>query len=164
MAFLGLFVMLPIFGGFFLFVILVLVTYVMINLILYVFRSFGLLRIAKNEQYKYPYIVWIPVISNYVLARYCMDKKKSIIFLILSIFDLLILIPYLIVSGLNEIFLEIYTVFYFIIEIIVMNKFYQKVYKTPELFTILSIITLGFLNSIFIYTARIKKITKVNLN
>ncbi len=45
-----------------------------------------------------------------------------------------------------------------------MNKFYKKVYKTPELFTILSVITFGLLNSIFIYTTRIKKITKVNLD
>ena len=60
-------------------------------------------------------------------------------------------------------FVLIYMVIYFIINMLVMNNFYKKVYKKPELFTIFTIITFGLLRSIFIYLSRIKKITKVDL-
>lgn len=142
-----------------------LIIYAIIKFTLYIFKSFGLLRIAKAEKYKYPYLVWLPIISNYILGKYCMDKKKSIIYCILSVIKILLSLCFLVSESeiLYYAFI-IYTIFYFIVDMIVMNKFYKKIYKTPELFTILSVITFGLLKSIFIYTARIKKITKVNLN
>lgn len=161
----GFLIFFPFIGAFMLFWICILISYLVISFILYIFKSFGLLRIAKSENYKYPYIVWIPIVSNYVLGKYCMDKNKSIIYSILTAINLVVS-TYLFYLN-NEILFYIsliYIVIYFIIDMMVMNKFYKKVYKTPELFTILTVITLGLLKGIFIYTARIKKITKVNLD
>ena len=66
----------------------------------------------------------------------------------------------------EDIIMPIYIILvivYFIVDMLVMNKFYKKVYKKNELFTILTIITFGMLKPIFIYTARIKKITNVDI-
>lgn len=161
----GFLIFFPFVGTIMLIWICFLVIYAIIKFILYIFKSFGLLRIAKNEGYKYPYLVWIPIISNYILGKYCMDKRKSIMYASLSAIKILFTLCFVIIASdpLYSVFM-IYTIFNFIVDMIVMNKFYKKVYKTPELFTILSVITLGLLKSVFIYTARIKKITKVNLN
>ena len=162
----GFLVFLPFFSAVIVVMILFYICYAILKFILYVFKSFGLLRIAKKENYKYPYVVWIPFVSNYILGKYCMDKKKGIIYLILSIIKFLIMLIYFMLSEVDALYTIslIYSIFYFVIDMIVMNKFYKKVYKTPELFTILSIISFGLLNSIFIYTARIRKITKIDLN
>ena len=166
----GFLVFLPFFSAVIVVMILFYICYAILKFILYVFKSLGLLRIAKKENYKYPYVVWIPFVSNYILGKYCMDKKKGIIYLILSIIKFLIMIIFFMLSEINALYDALYTIsliysiFYFVIDMIVMNKFYKKVYKTPELFTILSIISFGLLNSIFIYTTRIRKITKIDLN
>ena len=156
---------LPLIGTVFIFWILFVIIYIIINFVLYVIESFGLLRIAKKEEYKIPYIVWIPGISHYVLGRYCMSKSKSIIYAILSVINVIFI--YCLMFGVFQIeyieFVLIYIVIYFIINMLVMNTFYKKVYKKSELFTIFTVITFGFLKSIFIYLARIRKITKVDL-
>lgn len=156
---------LPIFGTVVIFWIIFLIVYILVSFIMYVFESFGLLRIAKKEKYKIPYIVWIPGISHYVLCRYCMSKIKSIIYAILSVINVIFI--YCLMFGRFQIeyikLVLIYMVIYFIINMLVMNTFYKKVYKKSELFTIFTVITFGFLKSIFIYLARIKKITKVDL-
>lgn len=154
----------PFVAGFMVIIIIIWIIYLILKFILYIFQSFGLLRIAKKEKYKYPYIVWIPGISHYILGRYCLDKNKSIIYCILTLISIIMLGIFCTTS--NDfwfVFSKVYNIIYFIIDMIVMNKFYKKVYKKPELFTVLTIITLGLLKSIFIYTSKIKKIAKVNL-
>lgn len=154
----------PFVSGFMVVAIVILIIYLVLRFILYIFQSFGLLRIAKKEGYKYPYIVWLPGISHYVLGRYCcLNKIKCIIYCFLTLVSIISLHIFWITS--HDVLYpisKIYNIIYFIIDMIVMNKFYKKVYKTPELFTILTIITFGLLKPIFIYTARIKKITKVD--
>lgn len=153
----------PMIGTIFILWFAFIILYAIVRFITYIFESFGLLRIAKKEKYKIPYLVWVPGFSHYVLARYCTDKTKSFIYSILAIINIPVTIFLLIQNIGAEPWLIIYGIVYFIIDMLVMNTFYKKVYKTPELFTITTIITFGLLKPIFIYTSRIKKITKVNL-
>lgn len=62
---------LPFTSGFIIVAIILFIIYLILKFILYIFQSLGLLKIAKKEKYKYPYIVWIPGISHYVLGKYC---------------------------------------------------------------------------------------------
>ncbi len=73
----GFLIFFPFIGTIMLIWICFLIIYAIIKFTLYIFKSFGLLRIAKTEKYKYLYLVWIPVISDYILGKYCMDKKKE---------------------------------------------------------------------------------------
>lgn len=160
----GMIIFLPLISAFLVVFILIWIICLIVKFILYIFQSFGLLRISKKEKYKFPYIVWIPAISHYVLGRYCMDKVRSIIYCILTLIKIITL--YILLTTTNNILFYIsigYIIFYFIIDMLVMNKFYKKVYKKPELFTILTIITFGLLKPIFIYISRIRKISKVEL-
>ena len=163
---------LPFIFAVYIFMIIFWVIYILIRFISYIFNSFGLLRIAKKEKYKYPYIAWVPVLSEYILAKYCLSKKKAIIYCILNGLNYITVI-FLLKSfsfGINEILLKnivivlsLYMLIYFIIEMIVMNKFYKKVFKCSEFFTITTIISFGLLKPIYIYISRFKKITKENI-
>ncbi len=154
------FLSIPIMMSLFFFVISVIVVWCITKFVLYIFQSFGLLNIAKNEKYKYPYIVWIPGVSHYILGKFCLSQKKAIIYSILTIIKITLFIGAILINN-NILFYTvlIYTICYFIIDMTVMNKFYKKMYKNPEIFTILTIITFGLLKPIFIYTIKIKKIS-----
>lgn len=140
-----------------------------IKIVSYIFESIGLTNIAKKENYKYPYIAWILGISHYILGKYCSDKdektdkRHGIIYCILTtvktIFVILICSTKIIGNPAIMVIVIIYFIIYYIIDMIYMNKFYKKVYKKPEIFTVLTVITLGILKPIFIYTAKIKKLT-----
>ncbi len=151
---------LPIFLSILFFIICFLVILAIVKFTLYIFQSFGLLNIAKKEGYKYRYISWIPGLSHYILGKFCLKKNLAIIYTILTVINILLFVLVIFIENsiLFYLFL-VFTILYFVIDMLVMNKFYKKVYKTPEIFTIFTIITFGFLKPIFIYTSRIKKIT-----
>lgn len=145
------------------------ILWIILKMILYIFESIGLTNIAKKGNYKYPYIAWILGISHYILGKYCSDKdektdkRHGIIYCILTtiktIFVILICSTKIIENSTMMLILIIYFIIYYIIDMIYMNKFYKKTYKKPEIFTVLTVITLGMLKPIFIYTAKIKKLT-----
>lgn len=151
----------PFVSGFLLLIGIIGMIYLVTRFILYLFQSFGLLRIAKNENYKYPYIVWIPILSDYVLARYCMNRVKSLIF---CLFTLIFWISFAIFFTTSNSILYhltfIYNLAYFVLDMFVMNKFYKKVYKKHKVFTILTVVTIGLLKPLFIYTTRINCLTQ----
>lgn len=155
---------LPIFLAIGFFSIIFIVCFAIIKFILYIFQSFGLLNISKHEQYKYPYIAWIPCASHYVLGKFCMGNKEGIIYGLLTLVKLILIISVILVENtiLFHIFL-VYIIAYFVIDMLIMNKFYEKVYKNPQIFTIFTIITFGLLKPIFIYTVKIKKISLIKV-
>ena len=143
------------------FIISAIIIYTIIKFILYIFQSFGVLNIAKKENYKYPYTVWIPFVSEYFLGKFCMDNKKGILYAVLTLIKAILTICIIYIESTSLLYIWlIYIVVYFIIDMLVMNKFYKKVYKNSEIFTVFTIITFGLLKPIFIYTIRIKKISK----
>lgn len=130
---------------------------------LYLFQSFGLLRIAKKEGFRYPYLVWLPAVSHYYLGKCCMKNLWSLIYALLTAANLLLpLVAGLLSSGTLISVSLWYSVAYFIVDMVVMHRFYARVYKVPELYTIFTVLTLGILKPIFIFTSRIPKITRVN--
>lgn len=147
------------------FMVFCIITWAITKFILYIFQSFGLLNIARNENYKYPYIVWIPGISHYILGKFTTNNIKGTIYSILTIIKILLFISTIFVENsiLFYTFL-IYIIIYFIIDMLMMNKFYKKVYKQPQIFTVFTIITLGLLKPIFIYTVKIKKISNYHFS
>ena len=49
-----------------------------------------------------------------------------------------------------------YLVIYFIFDIFIMNMFYAKLFKSPNIYTIITACTLGFAKPIFIFMAKYK--------
>ncbi len=128
--------------------------------ILYIFQSFGLLNLARKEQYQYPYMAWVPGLSHYLIGKFCCNNKKAILYTVCTIIKLVLTISMVMIS--NRILFYTWLIFiiiYFVIDMLVMNQFYKRVYKQPQLFTIFTIITFGLLKPIFIYTSKIKKVT-----
>lgn len=156
---------LPIILSIALLIICFLIIWGLIKFILYIFQSFGLLNIAKKEKYSNPYIAWIPGVSHYILGRFCIGNKQGIWYAVLTVIKVILFISIIFIDNtiLFYSFL-IYTGIYFIIDMLVMNRFYKKVYKHTEFFTISTIITLGLLKPIFLYIAQIERLTKIEMN
>ena len=94
------------------------------------------------------------------LAESLFDKK-GILYSVLTLIKAILTICIIYIESTSLLYIWlIYIVVYFIIDMLVMNKFYKKVYKNSEIFTVFTIITFGLLKPIFIYTTRIKKISK----
>lgn len=164
MGFLFVSLFLSVFSVLYLLCVIAVIVFVFVKFVLYVFQSFGLLRIAKKEGYRLPCLVWVPAVSQYYLGRYCMSQKLSVGYALLAALSLglpaaayLLQFRVLMWTALG------YGAVYFVVDMLVMDRFYKKVYKVPELYTVLTILTLGMLKPVFIYMARIKKITKTVL-
>lgn len=128
--------------------------------ILYIFQSFGLLNLARKEQYQYPYMAWVPGLSHYLIGKFCCNNKKAILYTVCTIIKLVLTISMVMISNCILFYTWlIFIIIYFVIDMLVMNQFYKRVYKQPQLFTIFTIITFGLLKPIFIYTSKIKKVT-----
>lgn len=138
------------------------VIFCFVKFVLYIFQSFGLLRIAKKENYRYPYLVWVPAVSQYYLGRYCMNKNLSIGYAFLAALSIgLPIAAWLLHAPIWTWTALGYGIAFFVVDMLVMNRFYKKVYKAPELYTILTVLTLGLLKPVFLYMARFRKITRV---
>ena len=137
------------------------------KIIAYIFESIGLTSIAKRENYSYPFIGWIPGLSHFIIGKYSSDgddeksTSSGVIYALLTIIKIAFLI---IVSQINIaqnsnylLIILIYLAIYFVIDMIYMNKFYQKAYKHPIVFTFFTIVSIGLLKPIFIFASKGKK-------
>ena len=143
------------------FFVFCLICYILIRFILYIFKSFGLVQLSKREGYRFRYIAWIPFVSNYVIGRLAFNRKGGIAYFIASLLKTLSVICIFFVNNTIVFYISlVYIIIYFVFDMITINRIYAKRYKASDVFTIFTIITFGVLSSIFIYTTRIKKITK----
>lgn len=126
--------------------------YLIIQLVLYAIESIGIFRLALRNKNKFPYLAFIPGINQYFLGKYTFSSHFGIILAILSVIKL---IGFIFIWGTKFLNLDTlylyYSVFYLCINIILMHKFYQKKYIKSYVFTILTILTLGYSKPIFIY-------------
>ena len=149
------------------FIYIAIILFFIVKIISYVLESMGLTKLAKKENYKYPYTAWLLGISHYILGKYCSDKdertnkRNGILYCILTtikiIFIILIFATNTVKNSTLLLVIILYFLIYFIIDMIYMNKFYKKTYKNYQIFTFLTVITFGLLKPIFIYISTIKK-------
>lgn len=159
MAFASMFIF-PFLAFSFLFIILA----ILIKIALYIFQSIGLFRIARVSGYKYPFIAWIPCISQYIIGRFAKSNQIGVSYSILALLKYLLVIALFFIG--NEIIINlflIYLIIYFVIDMLIINLFYEKVYKNSNVYIILTIVTLGLMKPIFIFMSRIKKLTVYEL-
>lgn len=146
------------------FIYISIILFFIIKILSYILESIGLAKIAKKENYKYPYIAWILGLSHYILGKYCSDsdeKRNGLIYCFLTtvkiIFIILIFTTDAVKNSTLLIIAILYLFIYFIIDMKYMNKFYKKEFKNYQIFTVLTVITLGLLKPIFIFISAKKK-------
>lgn len=138
-------------------IIIFLLIYISIKIMLYIFQSIGLYKISKINGYKYPFIAWIPCISQYIIGRYSKNSKWGILYSVLTIMKYLLIIAIFNFNSSTLFYLFLaYLVIYFIFDIFIMNMFYGKLLKSPNIYTIITACTLGLAKPIFIFMAKYK--------
>ena len=138
-------------------IILFFLVYIPIKITFYILQSIGLYKISKTNSYKYPFIAWIPCISQYIIGRYNKNSKLGILYSVLTIMKYMLIIA--IFNFDNSILFYLflaYLAIYFIFDIFIMNMFYKKVFKNPNIYTIITACTLVFAKPIFIFMAKYK--------
>ena len=132
---------------------------IIIKLALYVFESFGLMKINKNLGLKYNWAAWIPIYNKFLLGKIAVKPLAGIILSILWLIKtILCIFTYFFITTYYLVILTVCIVIItFIIEMIIVSKLYEKYSKKNEVLTVLSIVTLGLLEPIFIFALRNKK-------
>ena len=138
-------------------IIIIFLIYISIKSIFYILQSIGLYNISKINGYKYPFIAWIPCISQYIIGRYNKNSKFGVLYSGLTIMKYLLIIALFIIN--NDIIFYLfltYLAIYFIFDMFIMNMFYKTVFKNHIIYTIITVCTLGFAKPIFIFIAKFK--------
>ena len=137
--------------------IIVFIIYILIKIAFYIFQSIGLYKISKMNGYKYPIIAWIPCVSQYIIGKFNKSSKLGVLYSILTIMKYLAII--LLFNSNNFILFNLYLVYfviYFVLDVFIMDRFYTKVFENPNIYTIITTYTFGFVKPIFIFMARYK--------
>ncbi len=133
-----------------------------ISVLLYIFNSVGLYKIANREKDKNAYIAWVPYLNRITESKIAFGSSTlgivmvalqvlSVVFMIITIFSTKMQTSVLVLLGLiSFIFSSIFKV----IDFIGHYKMYEKYGKSSVIMTILDIISLGILGPLFIFAIR----------
>lgn len=130
---------------------IILLTYISLVVANYIFKSFGLYTISKKLNMKDNWMSFIPYLNNYYLGSVVNNPFLAmfitVVVAVSSLTDNII-----IVSVFNIIFLITYNYFLYLL--------FKKITRSYILVTLLSILSLGFFGSIFLFIFRNKKLVK----
>jgi hypothetical protein len=130
---------------------IILLTYISLVVANYIFKSFALYTISKKLNMKDNWMSFIPYLNNYYLGSVVNNPFLAmfitVVVAVSSLTDNII-----IVSVFNIIFLITYNYFLYLL--------FKKITRSYILVTLLSILSLGFFGSIFLFIFRNKKLVK----
>lgn len=141
--------------------------------IAYFFKSFALVKLANKKDIKRKWSFFIPFAKTYTYGKLAFNKKwKSILFTFFSVLVFAGLVIGFIadhtikptpildnyVAGLN---FDIQLLVYFIFYICAAYKIYKQFSDKAVVMTIFSILSLGFLSPIFIFSIRNNELKKL---
>lgn len=145
-------------GMFWAFVIAIVILAI-IKLALYVFESFGLMKLNKNLGYKHSWTAWIPIYNKYLLGKIAVKPWAGVTLSLLWLIKTVLFILGYIFAGINSLLILtiILVIVTFIVEMIIVSKLYTKYSKYNEVLTVFTAVTLGLLEPIFIFAIRNNK-------
>lgn len=124
----------------------------------YIFESIAIHKMCKNLNYKHCFTAWIPFYNKYLMGKISKSKVEGII---VSIFDAVsfILLGFLYGSSqYNEwvmLTFLILVIISFVLKIVMSHKIFSKALgRYGDIMTIFSVLSLGFLRPIFLFSIR----------
>ena len=146
---------------FFYFLLIIFLVMIASIIITYTFESMALVRIGKNLGYSKPATAWIPFYNKYILGRVAGNKPLGMILVIVDISIVISFVCYITIVTYHEIFFDTFllsVLISFIMNTILSHKIYAKLAgKRVDIYTVLGVITFGFLRPIFLFVIRNKK-------
>ena len=130
--------------------------------VLYIFNSYGLYKLAKNEDNKNSYIAWVPYLNRIIEGKIAFGNSTlGITMFILQLLSIILMIVTVFSKNMQPQALVLLSVFSFIlsaifkiIDFVAHYSIYSKYSKSTILMTILDILSLGLLGPIFIFAIR----------
>ena len=130
--------------------------------VLYIFNSYGLYKLAKNEENKNAYIAWVPYLNRIIEGKIAFGNATlGITMFILQLLSIILMIVTVFSKNMQPQALVLLSVFSFIlsaifkiIDFVAHYSIYSKYSKSTILMTILDILSLGLLGPIFIFAIR----------
>lgn len=154
-------VMLGTMSVFFFFMIAIFLLIIASMIITYIFESIALMKMSKNLGYPLSGTAWIPFYHKYILGKIAENKVLGIILAIDDMLTLVVWIGYCLWGNdqpMVGILFLVCVLISFILNIILTHKVYTRFEKKRrDIYTVLSVLTFGFLRPIFLFLVRNKK-------
>lgn len=147
----------------FLFIFMIILFFFVVTSILltYILESITLMKMSQKLKYKTPKVAFIPFYNKWILGKIANDK---ILGMILAIDDMIILITWICDIILSQYHTIVAGILYicvfisFILNIVLTHKIYKRFQdRNGNLYTLLSVLTFGFLRPIFLFVSSNKK-------
>ena len=159
------FILMTIFSFVLFIFIAIFIAIIICEVITYIFESMAIMQMSKNLKYKVPFTAWIPFYNKYLLGKIVGNKILGIIVAVLNGITAFSGTYCYIQTQPNPAIFVIFLVCVligFILDIIISHKIYKNATdKYGDIYTILSILTLGILRPIFLFIVR-NKVKKTN--
>ena len=130
-------------------------------LITYIFESVAISRINKNQKCNATFTAWIPFYNKYLLGKIANLKNQGIVLGIINIIIVIMFIYFLLIENFSHWLLLVFFILIFvnfILNILISHKIFKKaIVKYSDLFTVLSVLSLGLLRPIFLFFIRNNK-------
>ncbi|MCR6109749.1 hypothetical protein HXA35_05270 [Bacillus sp. A301a_S52] len=147
-------------------VILLLIVLLLIKLFIvvgmYTLGSLGLQRLLERENYKKSWIAFIPFVQFYCLGILLKDRKlyewERPLPTILVVTSLLNTLPFFFIDSYNDTYTQLFylvlPMLFLMAVVIVSFRIYQKYTQSALIYTILTILSLGMLFPLLLFTLR----------
>ena len=159
------FILMTIFSFVLFIFIAIFIAIIIYEVITYIFESMAIMQMSKNLKYKVPFTEWIPFYNKYLLGKIVGNKILGIIVAVLNGITAVSGTYCYIQTQPNPAIFIIFllcVLIGFILDIIISHKIYKNATnKYGDIYTILSILTLGILRPIFLFIVR-NKVKKTN--
>lgn len=131
---------------------------VIYQIMTYVFESIAIMEMSKNLEYKAVGTAWMPFYNKYLLGKIAGHKiLGSMVAALNAVMAVTCFWSYM--QG-NMILFGIFLIcvlISFVLDVIIAHKIYTKaIGKYGDIFTVFSVLTLGFLRPIFLFAIRSK--------
>ena len=135
----------------------------------YILDGFGLMEMAKTKNEKYPWLAWIPWAKEYLRGKIAYDTDHGAAIYLgvtigVNVITSIISFVARLVSGVNDgesilyiivsMFIVILSIGYSVFYYITQHRIYNKYSKNATIMTIFTVLTGGFLAPIFNFAIR----------
>lgn len=139
------------------------------TVIKYILDGFGLMEMAKTKNEKYPWLAWIPWAKEYLRGKIAYDTDHGAAIYLgvtigVNVITSIISFVARLVSGVNDgesilyiivsMFIVILSIGYSVFYYITQHRIYNKYSKNATIMTIFTVLTGGFLAPIFNFAIR----------
>lgn len=143
--------------------IMIILVVALITIFNYFMESFALYRLCKNNNYKHPFLAWIPFYNRVILGDFAGNKKMGYATFILNIIYLILFFVFIyfidyIPEGIRNTLstgISIISLIVYVLNIILVHIIMKKsISKAADILTVINVFTFGISKAIVLFVLR----------